>query len=152
MLVWPQKQRAIRLPSEVEESYRNEFDEAQDVLALSPKASAALSRRLLQRLLREHASATERDLSKQIDSVLPTLPTSLAESVDAIRNIGNFAAHPNKSTHTGEIIDVEPNEAEWCLHILEELIGHYIVAPARRAAKRDGLNSKLASARKPSMK
>jgi hypothetical protein len=33
--------------------------------------------------------------------------------LDAIRTIGNFAAHPIKSTSSGEIVDVEPGEAEW---------------------------------------
>jgi hypothetical protein len=29
-----------------------------------------------------------------------------------VRTIGNFAAHPIKSTSTGTIVDVEPGEAE----------------------------------------
>jgi hypothetical protein len=36
-------------------------------------------------------------------------------NIDAIRNVGNFAAHPLKSTNTGLILDVEPSEAEWPL-------------------------------------
>ncbi len=39
--------------------------------------------------------------------------------IDAVRVIGNFAAHPIKSKSTGEIVDVEPGEAEWNLNTLE---------------------------------
>lgn len=35
------------------------------------------------------------DLSKEIDEAMKTLPSYLVESIDAIRQIGNFAAHPN---------------------------------------------------------
>ena len=92
------------------------------------------------------------DLSSEITQVLQQLPSHLAQAVDAIRNIGNFAAHPNKSTSTGEIIDVEPGEAEWLLDVLEGLFDHYFVQPAVLAAKRDALNQKLKDAGKPPMK
>lgn len=69
-----------------------------------------------------------------------------------MRNIGNFAAHPIKSTNTGEIIDVEPGEAEWLLDVLEGLFDFYFVQPAILKAKRDKLNQKLVDAGKPPMK
>lgn len=76
----------------------------------------------------------------------------LAESVDAIRNIGNFAAHPMKSTSTGEIVEVGPGEAEWILDVIEALFDFYFVQPAKLKAKRDALNSKLHDLGKPPMK
>lgn len=66
----------------------------------------------------------KRDLADQIDEVLPRLPTSIGHNVDAIRQIGNFAAHALKSTSTGTIVDVEDGEAEWSLDVLEELFDH----------------------------
>ena len=36
----------------------------------------------------------------------------LKSPVDEIRNIGNFSAHPIKSQMTGQIFDVEDEEAE----------------------------------------
>jgi hypothetical protein len=63
-------------------------------------------------------------LNDQIDEVLPPLPGYLSESVDAIRVVGNFAAHPSKSEHTGEIADVEDGEAEWLLYTLKGLLDH----------------------------
>ena len=94
------------------------------------------------------------DLSKEIDQVLDSrkLPTEVAENIDAVRNIGNFAAHPSKSTSTGEVVPVEPDEAEWNLDVLESLFDFYFVQPARAKAKRDALNKKLQDANKPPLK
>jgi hypothetical protein len=64
--------------------------------------------------LRDHVKVKAGKLTTEIDQLLATktLPSDLADDVDAIRNYGNFAAHPEKDTNTGEIIDVEPGEAE----------------------------------------
>jgi len=80
------------------------------------------------------------------------LPTHMAEDLDAIRNIGNFASHPLKATNSAEIVDVEPGEAEWQLDVLEQLFDFYFVQPARSRAKRDALNTKLQAMGKPPMK
>lgn len=142
-LVYP-KVRNRPLPPEVPEKYANDFQEACAVLPYSPKASAALSRRCLQHLLRDEAGASSNYLSKQIDEVLGQgLPSWLADSIDGIRNIGNFAAHPNKSESTGEIIEVEAGEAEWVLDTLELLFDHYIIKPKKVQQQRAGLNAKL---------
>ena len=152
IMAWP-RGVARPLPPEVSKDFVADYQEAGLVLdAGSPKASAALSRRCLQRLLREKAGTKSKDLADQIDEVLPTVPSHHAEAIDAVRTIGNFAAHPIKSTNTGEIIDVEPGEAEWLLETLEGLLDHYFVQPAKLAAKKAALNSKLTSAGKPPLK
>jgi hypothetical protein len=144
------------VPPEVEAEaagLASDFREAVTVLPKSKKASAALSRRCLQFLLVHKAGAKQKDdLSNQIDHALPSLPSGLAANVDAIRQVGNFAAHPTKSTATGEIVDVEDGEAEWLLDVLEELFDFYYVAPAQAKAKRDALNAKLAALGKPGLK
>jgi hypothetical protein len=120
----------------------------------SAKASAALSRRCLQTILREKAGTTERDLAQQIQRVLDSgqLPSYLSADLDAVRNIGNFAAHPIKSKHTGEILPVELGEAEWNLDVVEALFDFYFVAPARAEERRHALNRKLEDTGKPLMK
>ncbi len=74
-------------------------------------------------MLRAAAGVRPGDLYEEIQQVLDKgrLPSHLADSIDAIRNVGNFAAHPIKSQHTGDIVDVEPGEAEWNLDTLELL-------------------------------
>ena len=118
----------------------------------SKKASAALSRRILQSILASKGGAKTKDLAEQIDEVLTKLPPSLANNVDAIRHVGNFAAHETKSKASGEIIDVEDGEAEWLLDVLEELFDFYYVAPAQAAKKREALNQRLKDAGKPALK
>lgn len=151
-LVWPKGIARAPLPKEVTEPFASDYREACLVLADSPKASAALSRYCLQRILREVAGVKASDLSKEIDAVLPSLPSSIAAALDAVRVIGNFAAHPIKSTNTGEIVDVEPGEAEWSLDVLESLFDFYFVQPALLAAKKAAMNKKLTDAGKPPMK
>lgn len=142
------------LPQEVPDPYRRDFAEACLVFPDSPKASAAISRRCLQALLRDEAKVKPSDLSKEIDEVLSAgkLPSHLAEAIDGVRNIGNFAAHPLKSQNSGAIIEVEPGEADWLLDTLEGLFDFYFVQPAILQKKRAALNQKLSEAGKPPMK
>ena len=151
-LAYPKQASRAPLPPDVPSPYRQDYVEACNVLADSAKASAAISRRCLQMILRDVAKVKPSDLSKEIDEVLPRLPSHLAEAIDAIRNIGNLAAHPSKSTNTGAVVDVEPGEAEWLLEVLEGLFDFYFIQPAILQKKRDALNQKLADAKKPPMK
>ena len=50
---------------------------------------------------------------------------------------------------TGQIVDVEPGEAEWNLDVLESMFDFYYVEPARIQSRKAALNAKLASAGKP---
>lgn len=151
--VWP-KAATRPVAQEVPEPFAADYREAALVLPDSPKASAALSRRCLQHLLREVAGVKHSNLSDEIDEVLAskTLSSHDAKRIDAIRTVGNFAAHPIKSTHTGEIVDVEPGEAEWLLDTLDSLYDFYFVQPADLEAKRAALDQKLADAGKPRLK
>lgn len=153
--VYPRGSGRAPIPKEVDDAaLRADYGEACAVMALSPKAAAALGRRCLQHIMREKANAKAPDLAKEIQQVLDSnkLPSHLAEAIDGVRNIGNFAAHPIKSTSSGEIVDVEPGEAEWTLDTVEELMDFYWVQPARLAAKKAVLNAKLHDAGKPPLK
>lgn len=141
-------------PTEVPASLAGDYGEACMVLPHSPKASAAMSRRCLQNLLRETANVKHGNLNDEIQEVISKggLPSHLSGDIDAVRLIGNFAAHPMKSNSTGEVLDVEPHEADWNLDVLEALFDFYFVQPAILAKKRAALNAKLAEAGKPPMK
>lgn len=69
-----------------------------------------------------------------------------------VRNVGNFAAHPIKSKQTGDIVPVEPGEAEATLAIVEALFDFFFVAPAKQAARLTAYNQKLQAAGKPQLK
>lgn len=151
--VYPLNGSRSPAPSIVPSVLADDFNESAAVLSISPKASAALSRRCLQELLRQQGF-TDKDLAPAIQKGLDskTIPAELAENLDAIRNIGNFAAHPMKDKSTGEILPVEPHEAEWNLEVLEGLFDFYYVQPAKASARRADLDEKLKAAGKPPMK
>lgn len=144
-------------PAEVPIEVAADFAEANEVLAISPKASAALARRCLQAVLSAHGYKG-RDLVKQVEAAINesdasrALPSALRENIDAVRNFGNFSAHPITDQTTLQVVNVEEGEAEWCLQILTEMFDHYYVAPARAAARRAALAAKLAASGKPPMK
>jgi hypothetical protein len=143
--------RSRVIPPEVVDPYRQDFSEACKVLTDSPKASAALSRRCLQAILKDKAGTKARDLYDQIDEVIAAgkVPSHIADDLHAVRIIGNFAAHLTKSTTTGLIVDVAPGEAEWNLEVLESLFDFYFVQPAVAIKRKAALNKKLKDAGKP---
>jgi hypothetical protein len=149
--VWPYS--AVRfVPPEVPQELKTDYVEASEVLQISPKASAALSRRCLQIVLTQVSGAKSKDLADQIAEVIPKLPPHLGEIVDSIRAVGNFAAHPIKSTSTGQIVDVEPGEAELNLDVLDGLFDFYYVQPARNKARKAAIDKKLKDAGKPPLR
>ncbi|MDP2928991.1 MAG: DUF4145 domain-containing protein [Candidatus Omnitrophota bacterium] len=153
-LVRPKTISRSPVPKEVSEKFAQDYREACLILSDSPKASGALSRRCLQNLLREIAGVKPSDLADEIQQVIDskTLPSDLFESIDYIRIIGNFSAHPIKSKKSGEIVDVEPGEAEWSLDVLESLFDFYFVRPLKLKEKRAALDQKLKDSGKPPMK
>jgi hypothetical protein len=149
-IVVPRSSSRPPAPPEVPSEIRVDYEEACQVLEISPKASAALSRRCLQSVLRDGAGVTPGNLATEIDKVIEggKLQSTIAESLDAVREIGNFAAHPSKSVTTGEIVEVEPDEAEWNLDVLEALFDVFYIQPKQLEAKKAALNAKLKDAGK----
>jgi len=137
------------VPPEVPKSIATDYVEACLVLPTSAKASAALSRRCLQAMLHAHGYK-DKDLAKEVQQLLDAkvLPRHIHETVDAIRNFGNFSAHPINNITSLQVIEVEPQEAEWCLEILEALFEHFYVGPEVAKAKKKALDAKLKAAGK----
>jgi hypothetical protein len=153
LIIYPR--HSVRpIASEVPTEYKDDFHEACSVLAISPKASAALSRRLLQKILQVKFGIQQPNLAREIEEFikLKDVPSYLAEAIDAIRNVGNFAAHPMKDTNTGAIVDVEPGEAEWLLDVTEAMFDFAFIQPARLQKMKQGLDAKLKAVGRPPMK
>jgi Domain of unknown function (DUF4145) len=100
----------------------------------------------------------QKDLAKQIDTLLnetvqaKVIPSALHETIDVIRNFGNFSAHPITDQTTLQVIEVETGEAEWCLDILEDMFDHYYVKPKQAKTRKAALDAKLSAAGKPPSK
>jgi hypothetical protein len=145
--VWPRATSRPPLPTEVKDPYRKDYHQAVLILADSPEASAALSRRCLQRLLRAEAGVKPGKLYTEIQAAVDSqkLPSYVSDALlHAIRHFGNFGAHAETDVNTNEIIEVEPGEAEWCLDILDILFDFYFVQPSKTEARLKQLQEKLA--------
>ena len=150
ILLWPLHRSRVPPPQNVPDPIKEDYNEAALVLMLSPKASAALSRRCLQALLRR---ATIKKISgSRSTRHYHIFPVISLQMLTLIRQVGNFAAHPMKSTSSGEIVDIEHGEAEWNLDVLDMLFDFYYTQPAIAQQKRDALNAKLVDAGKKPMK
>lgn len=145
----PRGSNRLPCPLEVPSHIAEDYNEACIVLPDSLKASAALSRRCLQNLLLDAGDVSRGNLYNQIQEAIANgLPSYLVEALDIVREIGNFAAHPTKSQSTGEIVPVEPGEAEFNLDVLEMLFDHYYIKPRLMGERLGALNSKLIDAGK----
>ena len=139
-------------PAEVDdERLVQDYREACLVLPLSAQASAALSRRCLQHIIREKAGIEKPTLYREIEELLesPALPGYIKDNLHAVREIGNVAAHPMKNTTTGEVLPVDPVKAEWNLEVVEALFDFYYVQRARNKTRLDALKKKLEVVKEP---
>ena len=150
-MIFPLNSSRPKAPTEVEEPFASDYNEACLVLPYSPKASAALSRRCLQNIIRLKEGIKKNNLLLEINELIATgkIPSYISDSLQIIRGNGNIAAHGMEDTVTGEILDVEPDEADFLLDILELLFDFYFVQAAKANAMKNKVNVKFASAGKP---
>ena len=147
-IVYPLNVAERPAPVVVPEGLRSDYGEATAILTRSPQASAALSRRIVQEVLNEQGGYQRRNLIDQIQDFIddPKNPSGLKQNIDYLREIGNFAAHPMKSTNTGEVLRVDPGEAEWAIEVVDGLFDFYFVGPARDADRRNEFERRTAEA------
>ncbi len=139
--LWPRQPSRGPVPTTVPADIAADYVEASLVIGYSTKASAALSRRCLQHLLWDKGSK-QRQLGDQLTEMKPTMPSALQDFVDLIQLFGNLSAHPKENKNTGEVIDVEPGEAEVMLDVLDSLFDFYYVKPARYQELLDSVKAK----------
>lgn len=117
---------AKQFPNYIPIAIRQDYEEAYAIVGLSPKASATLSRRCLQGMIRNFWNISKKNLYEEINALQGMVPDSQWKAIDAVRSIGNIAAHMEKDINT--IIDVEPYEAEQLIKLIELLIEKWYIA------------------------
>ena len=137
-----------RVPAEVPHEFAEDYVEAWNILGDSPRASAALSRLCLERILAEKSGVPGvpgKNLKQDIEKVVQSnsLPTSISRLLDAPRLLGNLAVHDNRSPETGTVVPVEPEDAEFCLEIIGLLFDHYFVTTDRNDERLKRLMDRL---------
>ena len=130
------------LPDYIPEAIRMDYAEACRIRDLSPKASATLSRRCLQGMIRDFCGISRdrlvdeiSELRRQVDdgqAPRGVQPDTL-EAIDHVREIGNIGAHMEADISL--IVDVDPDEAQKLIELIELLLEEWYVARHQREGK-----------------
>lgn len=112
-------------PDYIPQAIRSDYEEAHAILNLSPKASATLSRRCLQGMIRDFWEISKARLVDEIDALKDFVDPSTKKVLDALRKLGNIGAHPEKDVNL--IVDIEPNEAHKLLKFIELLMQKWYI-------------------------
>ncbi len=116
---------AKQFPKYIPEAIRQDYEEACAIVNLSPKASATLSRRCLQGMIRDFWKISKSSLYEEITALNGKIPVDLWNSIDSLRQLGNIGAHMEKDTNI--IIDIEPNEASALIQLIEHLMKEWYI-------------------------
>lgn len=116
---------AKQFPDYIPKAIRQDYEEAYSIVSLSPKASATLSRRCLQGMIRDFWEIKPSALFKEIDQLEHKIPVMQWKVLDGIRKVGNIGAHMEKNINV--IVDIDPGEAEKLLKVIEKLMNDWYV-------------------------
>lgn len=125
------------LPDYIPKAIVDDYNEACLIRDLSPKASATLSRRCLQGMIRDFWKVNKNRLVDDIKAIEDRVDSSTWESIDAVRSIGNIGAHMEKDINV--IVDVEPEEAQLLIGLIEMLIDDWYIARHDRQARKQAI-------------
>jgi hypothetical protein len=117
-LVPPSRARA--LPAYIPSVIIDDYNEACLIVDLSPKASATMSRRCLQGMIRDFFGVSKKRLVDEIEAIKDKVDPTTWEAIDAVRSIGNIGAHMEMDINV--ILDVDPGEAEELIRLIELLV------------------------------
>ena len=95
-LIYPKFSKRKALNAAIPEKYVQIFQESEQVNNISPRASATLSRYLLQMLLHEELHISKGNLEKEIAELeaRSNVPSKLVTMLQVMRRVANFGAHP----------------------------------------------------------
>ena len=122
------------LPNYIPEPISQDYYETCRIRDLSPKASATLSRRCLQGMIRDFCEISRDRLIDEINELKRQMDAGEAprhvsadkvDAIDHVRKIGNIGAHMEKDIDV--IIDVDPGEAQKLIELIELLVDEWYI-------------------------
>jgi hypothetical protein len=116
---------AKTFPDYIPAQILQDYQEACRIVALSPKASATLSRRCLQGMIRDFWKIKKKNLSLAIQALKVKTDPRTWRAIDAVRQLGNIGAHMEKNIDL--IVDVDTDEASLLNGLIETLIEEWYV-------------------------
>ncbi|MCD1656091.1 DUF4145 domain-containing protein [Treponema zuelzerae] len=113
-------------PDYIPQAIISDYKESYQIVELSPKASATISRRCLQGIIRDFWKVKPGKLVNEIDQIKEKVDELTFNAIDSVRKIGNIGAH--METDINYIIDVDKNEASILLSLIEMLLENWYIA------------------------
>lgn len=120
----PESQAKV-LPDFIPPPIQKDYYEACRVRDLSPKASATLSRRCLQGMIRDFWKISKTRLKDEVDELEKLVHPLTWQAIDSVREVGNIGAHMEKDINL--IIDVDKNESQLLIELIEQLIDDWYI-------------------------
>lgn len=130
---------AKTFPDYIPKPLVTDYEEASSIIDLSPKASATLSRRCLQGIIRDFLGIKKGRLVDEINALEDKIDPLTWKSIDAVRKVGNIGAHMERDINL--IIDVEPKEAHLLIQLIEMLFEEWYVHRHEREKKLNAIAS-----------
>jgi hypothetical protein len=131
-------------PDYIPKAIREDYSEACLICELSPKASATLSRRCLQGIIRNVWEVKKGRLVDEIKQIEDKISPESLKEINLIRNIGNIGAHMEKDVNL--IIDIDPGEARLLIELIESLIKEWYIDKHERKKRTAALEEKIKNA------
>lgn len=134
--IWINGQMVYPLTGNVEEANSDlpldilkDYNEAKDIVNISPRGSAALLRLALQKLC-VHLNEKGKNINDDIANLVKRgLPTQLQQALDSVRVIGNHAVHPG-------VIDLEDKpETAFALFSFVNIICDYFITQPKKISE-----------------
>lgn len=129
-------------PDYIPAPIRTDYYETCRIRDLSPKASATISRRCLQGMIRNFCGVTKGRLVDEINELRRLVDTGAAppgvqvdtiDAIDHVRSVGNIGAHMEADINV--IVDVDADEAQALIGLIELLFEEWYVARDTRARR-----------------
>lgn len=117
--------KAKQYPDYVPASIIQDYSEAYLIVDLSPKASATLSRRCLQGMIRDRWKIVKSRLIDEIKELQGKIPAEQWKVIDGVRQLGNIGAHMEKDIDL--IVDIDQGEAKKLIQLIELLIEEWYI-------------------------
>ena len=143
--------KAKSFPNYIPKPILDDYREACLIRDLSPKASATLSRRCLQGLIRDfwRGQVKPGRLAREIEQLKDKVDDDTWKAIDGVRSVGNIGAHMEKDVNV--IIDVAPNEAQLMVELIEILLKDWYVAREQKRLHLEAI-AKLAAQKESARK
>lgn len=129
-------------PEYIPKQIREDYQEACLIKNKSPKASATLSRRCLQGIIRDFWSIKKNKLFDAITELEGKIDPKTWQAIDSVREFGNIGAHMEEDVNL--IINVDPKEASLLISLIETLFEEWYI----KRHERDTHMNKLIQAAK----